>query len=210
MANYNLNLQSNNTDLQSILDTINALPDANESVELPELTNPGVAADLLISKELIDGDGNIVTGTMPNNGIITKIMDGIGTKSITIPIGYTSGGSISLDSTIDDEVNEQTDLIAQIKSAVDNLPEADSGDGKSMISVTISDTALVSGAYYFDENNMLQKVLGETKTVNVLSGIVFVRSPLETITASGNYVLSYEDINAVRFLVDGGTATIVT
>lgn len=33
-------------------------------VELPELTNPGVAEDLLDGKELIDSDGNIVHGTL--------------------------------------------------------------------------------------------------------------------------------------------------
>jgi hypothetical protein len=36
-----------------------------EGVELPALTNPGTAGDLLEGKELIDGNGNIVTGTIP-------------------------------------------------------------------------------------------------------------------------------------------------
>lgn len=37
----------------------------SEGVELPALTNPGTAGDLLEGKELIDGNGNIVTGTIP-------------------------------------------------------------------------------------------------------------------------------------------------
>jgi hypothetical protein len=65
-----------------------------------------------------------VTGTMPNNGALSKTMDGLNTKSITIPSGYTSGGAVSLDNTIDNEVAEQIDLITQIKNVVDSLPEA--------------------------------------------------------------------------------------
>ena len=34
-------------------------------VRLPNLTNPAVASDLLVNKQLIDSDGNIVNGTMP-------------------------------------------------------------------------------------------------------------------------------------------------
>jgi hypothetical protein len=37
---------------------------AGGGVELPELTNPGTAEDLLAGKELIDGEGNIVVGNM--------------------------------------------------------------------------------------------------------------------------------------------------
>lgn len=35
--------------------------------KLPELSNPATAADLLEGKQLIDADGNIVTGTIPSN-----------------------------------------------------------------------------------------------------------------------------------------------
>lgn len=58
---YNAELQANNADLRSILDAANELPDG---VELPELTNEGSAADLLSGKQLIDGEGNVVTGTL--------------------------------------------------------------------------------------------------------------------------------------------------
>ena len=62
MSNYNTTLQSNNIDLQAILDSLNALPEAG-GVELPELTNEGSTEDLMLNKELIDADGNKVTGT---------------------------------------------------------------------------------------------------------------------------------------------------
>lgn len=57
-----MSLKSNTSSLQEILNKINALPEIG-GVELPELTNEGTSADLLSGKELIDGDGNVVTGT---------------------------------------------------------------------------------------------------------------------------------------------------
>lgn len=125
-----MSIKTNTTSLENILNKINNLPEASEGVELPELTNEGTSSDLLSGKQLIDQEGNVVTGSMPNNGTLSRTMDGINTKSITIPTGYTSGGSVSLDGAIDNEVTEQADLIAQIKNAVDNLPEASSGGGE--------------------------------------------------------------------------------
>jgi hypothetical protein len=122
------NLNNNTTQLEALLAKVNALPEAG-GVVLPELTNEATSAELLASKQLIDGNGNIVTGSMPNNGAISQTMDGINTKSIIIPSGYTSGGSVNLDDTIDNEVTEQTDLITQIKSVVDSLPEAGGSSG---------------------------------------------------------------------------------
>lgn len=66
-------------------------------MELPELTTPGTAADLLTGKELIDGNGEIVTGTMPNNGEINQTFTA-GDQHIDLPAGYTSGGRISTSS----------------------------------------------------------------------------------------------------------------
>lgn len=63
MPNYNTQLQSNNTDLQAILNSINELPEATGGIELPELTNEGTAIDLLSGKQLINSNGSVVTGT---------------------------------------------------------------------------------------------------------------------------------------------------
>lgn len=63
-------------------------------------------------------DGVKIEGSMPDNGAINRTMDGINTKSVSIPSGYTSGGSVSLTDDIDNEVDEQSDLISQIKTAL--------------------------------------------------------------------------------------------
>ena len=51
-------------------------------------------------------DGAKVTGTMANNGGMTKTIDGLTTSSASIPAGYTTGGTISLTSDIEDALSE--------------------------------------------------------------------------------------------------------
>jgi hypothetical protein len=116
-----MSIKQNITSLQNLLEQVNALPDAGSGgIELPELTNPAEASDILENKEVINANGSKIIGAMPNNGTITSTMDGIDIKSITIPEGYTSGGTVSLDDTIDNEVDTQADLIAQIVNVLEN------------------------------------------------------------------------------------------
>lgn len=77
-------LSANNLDLQSLIDQANALPDAG-GVELPELSNEGSAADLLSGKQLIDGEGNVVTGTIATKTSSNLTASG---ETVTVPAGY--------------------------------------------------------------------------------------------------------------------------
>lgn len=60
------------------------------------------AGDVLTGKVFVNSTGTAVTGTMANNGTITKTIDGLTTTSATIPAGYTSGGTVSLSSAIEE------------------------------------------------------------------------------------------------------------
>ena len=66
-------------------------------VRLPNLTNPAAASDLLVNKQLIDSDGNIVNGTMPivthpNPSIIVGA-NGLITASHEQETGKVTGGT---------------------------------------------------------------------------------------------------------------------
>lgn len=80
-----MSIKNNTTSLQNLLNTINTLP--NVGVELPKLTNPGTADTLLFNKQLIDGKGNIVEGTILTKTSSDLITDG---ATVTVPVGYYS------------------------------------------------------------------------------------------------------------------------
>lgn len=57
--------------------------------------------------EILDGEtayvgGVKVTGSMPNNGSVSATMDGLTQTSVSIPAGYTTGGTVSLTSDIEE------------------------------------------------------------------------------------------------------------
>lgn len=54
-------------------------------VELPALSNPGTAADLLAGKQLIDQNGNPLTGTISTKSVSDLTADG---ATVTVPAGY--------------------------------------------------------------------------------------------------------------------------
>jgi hypothetical protein len=60
------------------------------------------AAHVLDDKKFVSSTGVVTEGTMANNGDVSASMDGLTQASVTIPAGYTSGGTISLTSDIED------------------------------------------------------------------------------------------------------------
>lgn len=57
-------------------------------VLLPELTNPGTAADLLKDKQLIDANGNLLTGTYEGESVIVKSPEGVTIELARAESGY--------------------------------------------------------------------------------------------------------------------------
>lgn len=78
--------------------TVAKIPDAYQDV-----TNvTTVAANVLDGDIFVDSTGAEVEGSMPNNGNTSKNIDGLTTTSVSIPAGYTTGGTVSLTSDIED------------------------------------------------------------------------------------------------------------
>ncbi|MBQ2991139.1 MAG: hypothetical protein IJD60_07595 [Clostridia bacterium] len=77
--------------------TVEAIPENYQDVS--DVT--AVEADVLTNKIFVKADGEVAAGTMKNNGAISRSIDGLTTTSATIPAGYTSGGTVSLTSDIE-------------------------------------------------------------------------------------------------------------
>lgn len=80
--------------------TVAPIPDAYQDVT-------GVTAgagDVLDGKVIVDATGTKVEGTMPNNGDVSESIDGLTTTSVAISKGYTTGGTVSLTSDIEDSL----------------------------------------------------------------------------------------------------------
>ena len=72
--------------------TVKAIPEAYQDVTAVTAT----AADVLATKVIVNATGKVTTGTMPNNGAVSKTLDAT-TTSYAVPAGYHSGtGSVSI------------------------------------------------------------------------------------------------------------------
>lgn len=78
--------------------TVAAIPEVYQDVS----TVTAGAADVLTGKVIVDATGKTVAGSMPNNGALSLTIDGLTATSAAIPAGYTSGGTVSLTSDIED------------------------------------------------------------------------------------------------------------
>lgn len=78
--------------------SVAAIPEAYQDVT----GVTAAAADVLTGKTIVSATGETVQGAMPNNGATSGTIDGLTTTSYSVPAGYTSGGSVSLTSDIED------------------------------------------------------------------------------------------------------------
>ena len=68
--------------------TVKAIPETYQNVSAVT----AAAGDVLANKVIVDAAGKTITGTMPNNGAVSKTLDtSTGNQSYTIPEGYHNG-----------------------------------------------------------------------------------------------------------------------
>lgn len=102
--------------------TVAPIPDAYQDVS----STTAAAGDVLTGKVYVLADGTVTTGTMPNNGTVSKTLDAT-TISYTIPKGYHSGtGTVT--------ITLETKTVTPTKSAQDITPTS----GKVLSKVTVN------------------------------------------------------------------------
>lgn len=77
--------------------TVAAIPETYQDVS----SVTAAAADVLANKVIVNSEGELVTGIMPNNGAINAEIDGLTTTSYQVAAGYTTGGTVTLDGSIE-------------------------------------------------------------------------------------------------------------
>ena len=102
--------------------TVAPIPDAYQDVS----STTAAAGDVLTGKVYVLADGTVTTGTMPNNGAVSKTLDAT-TITYTIPKGYHSGtGTVT--------ITLETKTVTPTKSAQDITPTS----GKVLSKVTVN------------------------------------------------------------------------
>lgn len=157
--------------------TVAAIPDAYQDVS----SVTAAAGDVLTGKILVTADGKVTTGTMPNNGAVSKVLD-TGTTTYTIAKGYHSGtGSV--------KITTEAKTVTPTKESQQVTPST----GKVLSQVTVA--AIPSN--YIDTSE------GDATAPDILSGkIAFVGGLKVTGTMPDN--------GSVAGTMDGLTTTSVT
>lgn len=158
--------------------TVGAIPEAYQDVS----SVTAAAGDVLTGKVIVLADGTVTTGTMANNGAVSKTLD-VTTITYTIPKGYHSGSGAV-------KIVLETKTVTPTKSAQDITPTA----GKVLSKVTVE---AIPDKY--------QDVSGVTATAErVLDGSFFVDSTGAKVEGT------MPDNGAVSATIDGLTTTSYT
>ena len=168
--------------------TVKPIPETYQNVSAVT----AAAGDVLANKVIVDATGKTITGTMPNNGAVSKTLDAAdGNQSYTVPGGYHNGSGkvqISLEektASPERTLQEITPSTGKVLSKVtinaipktyqDALETVKDIIAESAVKLGASAGAILSGEYAYvgDENrNTLVKVVGTMPNNNAVAATI--------------------------------------
>ena len=159
--------------------TVNSIPDAYQDVTSVTAT----AGDVLTGKIFVAADGTVITGTMANNGAVSKTLD-VTTLSYTIPKGMHSGsGKV--------QIVLETKTVTPTKEVQDITPTS----GKVLSKVTVAaipdqyiDT---TGTDVTPSDVLIDKVFanGDGKSMGTMPNNGAVTKTLDVTTGNQSYTV---------------------
>lgn len=196
--------------------------------DLPELSNPGTADDLLLGKQLIDQEGNALTGTIPTKKSTDLKVYG---AYIDVPAGYyaeTATGKVSevRAANIYIDVNKQTGLVTASgtqdagyvpRSSLSKTYQLTTQSAQTITPSTMQKTAVaanmytlgavtVAGSPYLLPENIKKGIsIFDVEGTYETSPVIISPDSPKTAQITSYAVLGY---NALNFSLDGGPYTV--
>lgn len=173
-----MSIKQNITSLQNLLEQVNALPNAGSGgVDLPELTNEGIAEDLMLGKELINDEGNVVIGAFTIDSELTAQDDLIAQIQVALE-GKTACGGIDTS----DATATASDILSGKTAYVDGEKITGTITTKTASNLSVSGkTVTVPAGYYTSQvTKDVATTTQATPSITVSSGGLITASATQT------------------------------
>ena len=188
-----ITIKNNTTKLQNLKNKVNALPDKEESTPTVLDQTTVSPADVLVNKTYYsaDADGQPVKGTgeMNNLGAI-NVEVGLDGTGQDLRNGYIAGVNATFSEEVNDEIDTQADLIAQIKSVLNNKMAGSGGSSdevlkglieRSLTEIVIPEGTTEIGKYAFDNYHNLESVVIPNSVTNIGTNAFYYCTQLKNI-----------------------------
>ena len=191
----------------SVSDITSQIDNISTGAELPTLTNPGTASDLLSGKELINQSGNKITGNIPTKTSSDLTASG---ATVTVPSGYYASSvsksvSTTTQATPSISINSSGLITASATQSAGYVSSGTKSSTKQLTTQaaktvtpgTANQTAVASGTY-------------TTGAITVQGDANLVASNIKSGTSIFGVTGSYKDSTPIEISTDADMEAVLT